>query len=71
MPIIDYILGFIIAILVMIIIYKEGKEKEAIHNSEFLVNEINQLNVILQQKNEEIKKLKEEKIEEEEIIEIL
>lgn len=71
MPIIDYILGFIIALLVMIIIYKEGKEKEAIHNSEFLANEISQLNIIIQQKNEEIKKLKEEKDKNEESIEIL
>lgn len=71
MPIIDYILGFIIALLVMIIIYKEGKEKEAIHNSEFLATEISELNVLIQQKNEEIKKLKEKIDEDEENIEFL
>ena len=60
MPLLDYFLGFIITVLVVIIIYKDGKEKEAIRNFDFISNEISLLNKSIHEKNMEIEKLKKE-----------
>ena len=59
MPIVEYLLCIIITVLLVIIIYKDGKEKEAIRNFEFMSAELSTLTKTIQEKNEEIKKLKE------------
>lgn len=69
MPYLEFFLGIIITVLVVVIIYKDGKEKEAIHNYDFINQELGRLNVIIHEKDEEIKKLKNK--EKEDDIEIL
>ncbi len=58
MPIIDFILGIVITVLVVILIYKDGKVKETRHNLEFVSNELTELTKKIHIKDEEIEKLK-------------
>ena len=67
MPVIvDYFLGVVITILVVLVIYKDGKMKEANNNATFLTNEISNLNLIIHKKDEEILELK-KKIEDNDV----